>query len=219
VIQFLTTKHPGREKVKILGLSCSPRKSGNTEILVAEALNGARNEEADVELFSVSGKEIKPCDGCQTCIRTSECHINDDMQTIYRELEETDGIIFGTPIYFYGMSAQLKAIMDRTLAMRRPSFKLANKVGGIIAVAGNIGLMDAIKDLYFYLAANHMLAADYVGAYAGEKGAIKNNEQAMKMAWELGREMVQLVNKKFEFPEEFQRRRLSAYVTEKYGLE
>ncbi len=205
--------------MKILGLSCSPRKSGNTEILVAEALEGARNEGAEVELLSVSGKEIKPCDGCQACIRTSECHINDDMQPIYRALEEADGIIFGTPIYFYGMSAQAKTIMDRTFAIRRPSIKLANKVGGIIAVAGNIGLMDAIKDLYFYIAINHMVAADYVGAYATEKGAIRDNEQAMKMSWELGREMVQLVNKKFEFPEEFQRLRLSAVVAEKYGLE
>ena len=205
--------------MKILGLSCSPRKSGNTEILIAEALDGARNEGAEVELFSVSGKEIKPCDGCQSCINTSKCHINDDMQMIYRAFEEADGIIFGTPIYFYGMAAQAKAIMDRTFAIRRPSIKLANKVGGVIAVAGNIGLMDAIKDLYFYIAINHMLAADYVGTYANEKGAIRNNESAMKMAWELGRQMVQLVNKKFEFPEEFQRRRLSVYVAEKYGLQ
>ncbi|MFC1977541.1 flavodoxin family protein [Chloroflexota bacterium] len=116
--------------MKILGLSCSPRKSGNTEILVAEALDGARNEGAEVELFSVSGKDIKPCDGCQSCIETSKCHIKDDMQTIYRELEAADGIIFGTPIYFYGMAAQAKAIMDRTFAIRRPSIKLANKVGG-----------------------------------------------------------------------------------------
>ncbi len=205
--------------MKILGLSCSPRKSGNTEILVVEALDGARNEGAEVELFSVSGKEIKPCDGCQTCIKTSKCHINDDMQTIYRKLDDADGIIFGTPIYFYGMTAQAKAIMDRTYAIRRPSIKLANKVGGIIAVAGGIGLMDAIKDLYFYIAINHMLAADYVGVYANEKGAIRDNQQAMKTAWELGREMVQLVNKKFEFPKEFQRCRLSAYVSEKYGLQ
>ena len=205
--------------MKILGLSCSPRKSGNTEILVAEALEGARNEGAEVELLSVSGKDIKPCDGCQACIRTSECHINDDMQTLYRALEEADGIIFGTPIYFYGMAAQAKTIMDRTFAIRRPLIKLANKVGGIIAVAGNIGLMDAIKDLYFYIAINHMVAADYVGAYATEKGAIRDNEQAMKMAWELGREMVQLVDKKFEFPEEFQRLRWSAAVADKYGLD
>ena len=78
--------------------------------------------------------------------------------------------------------------------------------------------MDAIKDWYFYIAINHMVAADYVAAYAGEKRAIKENERAMKTAWELGREMVQLVEKVFEFPEEFVRRGLSGYVAEKYGI-
>ena len=153
-----------------------------------------------------------------TCREADKCHINDDMQVVYQKLLEADGIIFGTPIYFYNMSAQAKIIIDRTYALRRPTVKLANKVGGIVTVAGNLGLMDAIKDLYFYMVINHMLAAEYVSAYATDKGAIKNNERAMKAAWELGREMAQLVMKKFEFPEEFQKLQLSAYVTEKYGL-
>ena len=204
--------------MKVLGLSCSPRKAGNTEILVGEALDGARGEGADVELFSVSGREIGPCDGCQTCLTTGKCHIDDDMQTVYQKLVEADGIIFGTPIYFYAMTAQAKAIMDRTYALRRPDVRLTDKVGGVIAVAGGVGLMEAIKDLYFYIAINHMLAADYVGAYAGEKGAIRSNQRAMKAAWELGREVVQLVNKGFQFPGEFGRRGLSAYVMEKYGV-
>ena len=204
--------------MKILGLSCSPRKSGNTETLVGEALEGARTEGAETELFSVSGKDLKPCDGCQACIETGICHIKDDMQDVYQKLVEADGIIFGTAIYFYTMTAQAKAIMDRTYSLRRPSFRLTNKVGGIIAVAGGIGLMEAIKDWYFYIAINHMVAADYVGAYAGERGAVRQNEPVMKASWELGREMVQLVKKGFEFPEEFGKRGLSGYVREKYGL-
>ena len=203
--------------MKILGLSCSPRKSGNTEILVGEALSGAQNEGAEVELFSLSGKEIKPCDGCYTCLETGKCHINDDMQAVYQKLIEADGIIFGTPIYFYSMTGQAKALIDRTIVLRRPSIRLANKVGGVIAVAGALGIIDAIKDLYFYIVINHMVTADYVAAYASEKGAIRKNERAMKAAWELGREMVQLVRKGFEFPGEFERG-LTAYVTDKYKL-
>ena len=203
--------------MKILGLSCSPRKSGNTEILVGEALNGAQSEGAEIELFSLAGKEIKPCDGCYACRETGECHINDDMQTIYQKLVEADGIIFGTPIYFYSMTSQAKALIDRTIVLRRPTIRLANKVGGVIAVAGRLGIIDAIKDLYFYIAISHMIPADYVAAYASEKGAIRKDKQAMKSAWELGREMVQLVRKRFEFPSEFERG-LTAYVTDKYKL-
>jgi len=204
--------------VKILGLSCSPRKKGNTETLMNEALKGAHEEGAEVELVSVFGKDIKPCDGCQTCISTGKCHIDDDMQIIFRKLVEADGIIFGTPIYFYSMSAQAKAIMDRTYSLRRPCFRLTNKVGGVIAVAGGIGLMDAIKDFYFYIAINHMIPADYVGTYASERGEIRNNEKAMKSAFELGREMAQLAGAGFHFPEEFENQGLSGYVAEKYGL-
>ncbi len=203
--------------MKILGLSCSPRKSGNTEILVGEALNGAQKEGAEVELFSLSGKEIKPCDGCYACLETGKCHIDDDMQAVYQKLIEADGIIFGTPIYFYSMTGQAKALIDRTIVLRLPSIRLANKVGGVIAVAGALGLIDAIKDLYFYIAINHMVPADYVAAYASKKGAIRKNERVMKAAWELGREMVQLVRKGFEFPGEFERG-LTAYVADKYKL-
>lgn len=203
--------------MKILGLSCSPRKSGNTESLVSEALDGAKNEGAEVELFSLAGKEIKPCDGCYACRETGKCHIKDDMQTLYQKLVEADGLIFGTPIYFYSMTSQAKAIIDRTIALRRPTIRLANKVGGVIAVAGRLGLIDAIKDLYFYIAINHMVPADYVAAYASEKGVVRKDEQAMKEAWELGREIVQLVRKGFEFPSEFERG-LSTYVADKYNL-
>jgi multimeric flavodoxin WrbA len=206
--------------MKILGLSCSPRKTGNTATLVSEALDGAKNEGAEeVELFSLSGKEIKPCDGCRACSTTGKCHINDDMQTVFQKLIEADGIIFGTPIYFYAMASQAKALIDRTYSIRRPQKRLVNKVGGIITVAGGIGRIDAVKDLYFYLAINHMVAADYVAATASENGGIRQDIKAMKSAWELGREIAHLVKQEFKFPNEFEYGpSLSSFVTYKYKL-
>ena len=189
--------------MKILGLSCSPRKSGNTSIIMGEALNGAEKEGAETELFSVSGKEIRPCDGCSACFKKGECHIKDDMQTVYGKLIEADGIIFGTPIYYYGMTAQAKAVIDRTFAMSRPEKRLANKVGGVVTVAGSLGLIDAVKDLYFFITIQRMLPANFVAAYATGKGDINNLEQGMKAAFDLGREMVQLVQKEFTYPSEF----------------
>ena len=202
--------------MKVLGISCSPRRKGNTETLVGEALEGSRSEGAEVELFSVAGKDIKPCDGCQTCVGTGRCHIKDDMQELYQKMIDADGIIFGMPIYFYTMNAQAKIVMDRSYAIRNPTFKLANKAGGIIAVATSIGLIEAIKDFYFYIAINHMLAADYVGAYASERGEVKDDQHYMKMAWELGREIVQLAKLGFQYPEEFRKRGLGAHVAERW---
>jgi multimeric flavodoxin WrbA len=189
--------------VKILAISCSPRKKGNTAILLGEALQGAQQEGAEAELYSVSGKTIEPCDGCRTCTKTGECHIKDDMQELYTKLLEADGIIFGTPIYFYAMAAQAKTVMDRTMPLGRPDKNLANKVGGVVVVAGSLGLIDAIKDLYFYIVVHRMLPANFVAAYGGPKGDVNKLEKGRQAARDLGRQMVQLVAKKFEYPAEF----------------
>lgn len=191
--------------MKILGLSCSPRKEGNTEILLDEALQGAKHEGAEVELFSVSEKDIKPCDGCGTCYGAGECRIEDDMQSLYHKLLEADGIIFGTPIYFYSMTAQAKTVIDRTIALNQPGRSLANKVGGVVVVGGSLGIIDALKDLYFYMVTRQILPANYVAAYAGAKGDIRKLEQCMKATRELGRQIVRLAAKKFEYPSEFRR--------------
>lgn len=189
--------------MKILCLSCSPRKKGNTAILLEEVLKGAAEEGAETELISLAGKDIRGCDGCYACITKGECHIEDDMQMINRKFIEADGIVFGVPIYFYGMTAQAKTVIDRTFSLNRPDRSLINKVGSVVTVAGSLGLIDALKDFYFYFAVKRMLPANFLAAYATEKGGVKELKQGLKAAFNLGREMVQMVDKKFEFPEEF----------------
>ena len=191
--------------MKILGVSCSPRKKGNTVILLEETLRGAAEQGADIELFSVAGKNIRGCDGCYACFTKGECHIQDDMQALYEKLIGADGIVFGSPIYFYGMTAQAKAIMDRTFALNQPGKTLANKVGGVIVVAGSLGLIDVLKDFYFFTTIKRMLPANFVAAYATEKRDAKKLDKGMIAAFRLGKEIVQLVDKKFEFPNEFPR--------------
>ena len=85
--------------MKILAVSCSPRKNGNTMAMLEKALEAARGDGAEVELYSVADKDIRPCDGCWYCRDKNQCHIKDDMQELYDKLVEADGIIFGTPIY------------------------------------------------------------------------------------------------------------------------
>jgi len=191
--------------VKILAISASPRTAGNTEILLEEALEGTRTEGADAELFSLAGKDIKPCDSCGSCHRTGTCHIDDDMQVVYEKMAEADGIMLGTPVYFYGMTAQLKTMIDRTFAPLPGGKSMANKVGGIVVVAGSVGVIDVVKDVYFYFAVKRMLPGNWVGAYANAKGDIKAKPKAMEAARDMGREMVQIANSGFEFPRGFAR--------------
>jgi multimeric flavodoxin WrbA len=125
------------------------------------------------------------------------------MQGLYGKLLEADGIIFGTPVYFYGMTAQAKAIIDRTIAFGRPEKTMANKVGGVIVTAGSMGIVDALKDLYFYMVTRQMLPANYVAAYP--RGDLKEMAKCMKAAADLGHQMVQIAAKKFEYPSQFGR--------------
>ena len=186
--------------MKILGLSCSPRKSGNTTILLEEALSGAQQERAETELFSVSGKDIQSCDGCWSCIGTGSCHMKDDVQSLLEKMVGADGIIVGTPVYVYSMTGQAKTIMDRMV-----SVNLANKGGGVVVVAGSLGIIDPVKDLYFNMVIKKMLPANLVAVYANDKGGVRKMEQGMKAAHNLGREMVQITAKGFEYPAEFRR--------------
>ena len=203
--------------MKVLGISCSLRKHGNTEILVGEVLASAKEAGAEVELVTLIGKEIKPCDGCYACRKTGECHIKDDMEPIYGKMLEADGIILGTPVYFYNMAGQTKVFIDRTYPLRYPHFRLANKVGGTVVVAGRNGLGNTTMSMQMLFILNHMVLADHVSGLASDRGAVRKDMYAMKEAAEVGKQMVSLISKGFKFAEGYD----SAshhYIREKYGV-
>src|SRR5512136_3037516 len=87
--------------LNILGIICSPRIGGNTEILVRKALESAKKEGAEIETWSIAGKEVKPCDHCGSCTKTGQCPIKDDMQSLYPKMIGADGILLGSPVYFW----------------------------------------------------------------------------------------------------------------------
>jgi multimeric flavodoxin WrbA len=187
-------------KVKILALCCSQRKEGNTEFLLSEILKGAQQEGAETELYRVSGKNIQPCDGCHACMKTGQCHLKDDMQEIYSKILESKGIIFGAPSYFYGMAGQAKNIIDRTTCLNQPGRSMANKVGSVTAVGGSLGLADILKDIYFYMITKQMIPANFLAGYGLQKGDTKNLENGIKAARDVGRQMVKIAAKGFEYP-------------------
>jgi len=189
--------------MNILAVSCSPRKNGATVEILEEVLAGAKEEGSGVDFYSVSGKKLNGCSSCYACRETGKCVQKDDMDELYSKMVEADGIVFGTPIYYYGMTAQAKAIVDRTFSLNTPERSLRNKVGGIVTVAGSLGMIDAIKDFYFLFAVKQILPASYVAMYSGAVDDLQKLEKGMKAARDLGRQMVKLAEKKFEYPEEF----------------
>lgn len=98
---------------QILVISTSPRKGGNSDMLAEELIRGAREAGNDVEKVTLYDKTIGFCKGCLTCQSTQRCVIHDDAHTIAQKMLNADILVFATPIYYYGMSGQMKTMLDR----------------------------------------------------------------------------------------------------------
>jgi multimeric flavodoxin WrbA len=186
----------GGTNLQVLGIICSPRKGGNTEILVQEALAGAKENGAQTEILRISEMKIAPCDGCMTCHQSGECRIKDDMQKVYKKLLAADGIILGSPVYFWAVSGQTKTFIDRTYALRYPYHRLKNKVCGAIAVAGRRGSVSALSIINNFFLGHDMLATGLgIAGYGTEKGEVRKDEHAMKSARSLGTQVTELIKR------------------------
>ena len=110
----------------VLGISGSPRKGGNSDTLLTAFLDEARTLGAETEKITPSSLAIRPCIECRTCEKTGFCSIDDDMGRVYRLMRQADVIAVASPIFFYSVTASLKALIDRTQCLwaRRHLFKL-----------------------------------------------------------------------------------------------
>lgn len=99
--------------MKVIGIVGSRRKKGNTSILVKEALRAFEEKKFEIELIYLSDYDYKDCCGCEGCKDTYKCVVKDDMQKLYPKILEADAMIIGSPTYFYNMTADMKAFLDR----------------------------------------------------------------------------------------------------------
>jgi multimeric flavodoxin WrbA len=191
------------QSIKTLGIFGSPRKGGNTDVLLEEALKGAEKEGADVERLHIADFHITPCTECLQCLQKGECVIQDDMQKIYPKLLESDIIILASPIFFYGITAWAKALVDRSQALwarkyilKDPSLGKEGKrrKGFLISVGGTKGqkvFEGAILTAKYFF---DVLNADYVGELVfrnmDAKGDILKQPDALSQAFESGRKLV-----------------------------
>ncbi|MDD4094531.1 MAG: flavodoxin family protein [Methanothrix sp.] len=125
------------EKMMVVGICGSPRKAGNTEFLLNEALAAALERGFDTERILLSEMKIDFCNDCGGCSKGKACPKEDDMSHILQVLERADGIIVASPVYFGSVTAQLKALFDRTIPLRRQGFRLKDKAGCAISVGGS----------------------------------------------------------------------------------
>ena len=99
---------------KVLVISTSPRKGGNSDTLADEFARGAREAGNQVETIFLADKTVGFCKGCLTCVKTQRCIIRDDAESVVQEMKTADVIAFATPVYYYGMCGQMKTMLDRS---------------------------------------------------------------------------------------------------------
>jgi multimeric flavodoxin WrbA len=187
--------------MKVLGIMGSPRRQGNTELLLDKAMEGAVEAGAEVEKVLVSKLKISPCLEIYACLKDGNCAIKDDMQLLYKKFLEADHIIFASPIFFYGVTSQAKAIIDRCQALwvRRHVLGMSNedkrmRRGVFISVGATRGkkLFDGavLTVKYFFDAVGVKYSGDLLARGIDNKGQIEENPAALEDAFRLGKELV-----------------------------
>ena len=174
--------------MNILILAGSPRKGGNTDMLVEAFAKGAilRNT---VEVVSVHDYQVSPCMGCNACFKSGKqaCVQKDDMSIIYEKMSKADVLVIASPVYFYGLSAQLKAVIDRCHNPLRDTFHIKKMALLLVGAASLSELFDSILAQY-RLCLNFFKMEDAGHVLVGgakEKGDVRNGD-ALQEAFELG---------------------------------
>jgi multimeric flavodoxin WrbA len=182
---------------KILGVVGSPRKKGNTDILVAGVLEGARKEGAKTEVIFLNDLHIAECDGCHVYWKAKPCKKKDDMNDLYPKISESDVIIFGTPVYWYGPTDLLKGFIDRFVYFNCPEsrLKIKGKDAALVVPFEEENPDTATPLVTFFERSLNYLEMNIVGKVIAPgvtlKGEILKKDDRIKEAFELGRRLAQ----------------------------
>ncbi len=187
-----------KKSKRVLILTASPRKNGNSTILAFKAAEGVNANGGIADIAPIGNLEIAPCNACDKCREKPEvgCVIKDEMQPIYQQIKDAQGIIFATPVYWFNVSAQMKLFIDRTYAtFDDGNYAFTGKnVGVILAyedkdvfVSGGINALRSFQDIFTYVRAN--LVGTVYGS-VGKAGDVQTNGKLLQEAYDLGRKIV-----------------------------
>ncbi len=180
---------------KILGIMGSPRKNGNTHVLLSEILKGAAQEGANSEIIFLIDQNIRECDGCYSCWKGNECSKCDDMNALYPKIIESDVLIFGTPVYWYGPTALMKAFLDRFSYFNCPENrkKIKNK-SAILVVPFEETTLDTAEQVIrmFEKSLDYLeipLIEKIIVPGVTRKGEVSEKESMMRSCIEIGKKI------------------------------
>jgi len=163
--------------MKVLLISGSPRKKGNTEILLSYCEDMLKEQGLKTELINLSYKKINHCQGCNKCVGQNQCIQKDDFNEVYIKVLESKGLILASPVYVGMPTSLIMAFIQRaTMVSFNNGKTLMGKIGGAISIGGEAGQLATIKDITQFYLVNEMIVvgSEYwnIGV-ASKKGDIK----------------------------------------------
>lgn len=187
----------------VLILEGSPRKGGNTQVLVDAVARGITGAGGSLERIRVAELRVAPCIGCGGCDKTGHCVVKDDMTELYEKITAARRLILASPIYFYSITAQLKAVVDRGQALWSRK-QLQVKEGGwredperkgyLVAVAATRGARvfegAILTAKYFFDATSFVYGGDLLVRGIDRRGEMKQDQATLAKAEDFGRQVM-----------------------------
>jgi multimeric flavodoxin WrbA len=188
--------------MKVTAFNGSPRKGGNTELMLKKVLEPISAAGIEVELVQVGGKKIHGCTSCWKCLenKNKRCVIdNDILNDCLAKMLDSDAILLGSPSYFSGVTSEMKALIDRIgLVSHVNGMLLARKIGAAVAVhrrGGAVNVFDSINHM-FLMNGVIVPGSTYWNFGVGmEQGAVLSDEEALRNMQDLGENIVWLLQK------------------------
>jgi len=188
--------------VKVVAFNGSARREGNTALMIGTIFEELEAEGIETELVSLAGERIRGCMACGWCRKKprSRCKHDDDVvNDCIAKMLEADGIILGSPTYFSDVSAEMKALIDRSgYVTRGAGIALRRKVGAAVVAAHRGGAIHAFDTLNHFFLINEMIVpgSDYWNDGIGSaKGEVAEDEEGLKTMRTLGRNMAWLLQR------------------------
>lgn len=192
--------------MKVLVINGSPRKDGNCERLLQEAINVLKENEVEVELYELGTKDIRGCIACEYCYEHGRCVFNDDAVKLNEILKNADGLLVASPVYYGSANGSLISLLDRMFYFA--NFDLRMKVGAAFAVARRAGTVATFDEINRYFTISQMPVASgryWNNGFGRAKEEVEKDEEGLQNARIVARNMVFLM-------------RSIALGKEKYGL-
>lgn len=178
--------------MKVIGLSSSARKDGNTALLINTVFEELHKEGIETEMIQLAGQVIEPCKACWACGGKGNCvHRKDTFREIFEKMKEADGILLGSPVYSANVSANMQAFLERAAVVGDMNPGLfTHKVGAAVAAVRRAGALQAVDTMNHFFLNHEMLVVGstyWNMAYGRLPGDVEQDQEGLENMRNLGR--------------------------------